>query len=397
MSKSNRSTALQALTAAAMALPVYQDAAAVTRDEQTRMDLRASNYSEDALAAEQTSSDVRERYDINVGQFRLTTPVGERWAVSFDAAYETMSGASPWYVEPDAEGRPVQVMSGATIDDARTDLALGVTRYADDGAALTVTAGVSTEDDYQAINAAVERQWEAGDGLTTYTVGGGVSVDSIMPTDSETRFASRPDDEDKRSATLLGGLSRILGKKTVGQSSLSVTHLSGYLSDPYKLAFVDGSIRQEERPDGRWQIAWVNRLRHRFAGPRATLHLDYRLYADDWDIVSHTVDLAWYQDIGVRMTITPSVRYYSQSQAFFYRPFFPERRDDNLYSSDYRLSPYGAITLGLAGEYRFDNFTLTGTIDRYDSSGDYAAGTVTTENPGLVDFTVAAVGVRFTF
>jgi len=88
------SAALQALTAAAMTLPAYQ-AAAATRDETTRLSLRTALYDEAELDPAQVSSDTTERYDIEVGQFRASAPLGERFAVALDVAYETMSGASP--------------------------------------------------------------------------------------------------------------------------------------------------------------------------------------------------------------------------------------------------------------------------------------------------------------
>ena len=395
-SKHPAGKALQALTAAAMSLPAYQVAAA-TRDDTTRVSVRTALYDEASLDDDRVASATTERYDIEIGQFRASTPLGERFSVALDVAYETMSGASPWFVQPDADGRPVQVMSGATIDDARTDVLLSVSRYSDSGRRVSVSVGQSTEDDYESQNLGVEVEWEDADKMTAYTVGGGYSTDTITPTDAQTRFPSRPDEEDKQSLTLLGGVSRILDAKTVIQTALSVSYLDGYLSDPYKLVFVDDDIRQDTRPDGRWTGAWTTRLRRRFVGVGATAHLDYRLYGDDWEVVSHTLSLSWYQDIGDRITVTPSLRYYSQSQAFFYRPFFRSTRGDNLYSSDYRLSPYGAVTLGLAGEYRFEKLSLTGSIEQYESSGDYALGSVVTENPGLVDFTLVAVGLKYAF
>lgn len=388
--------ALQALTAAAMTLPAYQ-APAATRDETARVSVRTALYDEDALDPAQVSSDTTERYDIEIGQFRASAPLGERFSVALDVAYETMSGASPWFVQPDADGKPVQVMSGATIDDARTDILLSASRYSEAGRRVSVSLGQSTENDYESQNLGVEVEWEDDDRMTAYTVGGGISSDTITPTDAQTRFPSRPDKEDKQSVTLLGGLSQILGPKMVIQTALSVSYLDGYLSDPYKLVAVEDDIRQDARPDGRWTGAWTTRLRRRFAAAGATAHLDYRLYGDDWNVVSHTLSLAWYQDLGERITVTPSLRYYSQSQAFFYQPFFRAQRGDNLYSSDYRLSPYGAITLGLAGEYRWDQFSLTGNVEQYESSGDYAIGNVVTENPGLVDFTLLAVGLKYAF
>ncbi|WP_165831329.1 DUF3570 domain-containing protein [Abyssibacter profundi] len=390
------SAALQALTAAAMTLPAYQ-AAAATRDETTRVSLRTALYDEAELDPAQVSSDTTERYDIEVGQFRASAPLGEHFAVALDVAYETMSGASPWFVQPDADGRPVQVMSGATIDDARTDILLSLSRYNEAGRRVSLSLGQSTENDYESHNLGLEVEWEDADKMTAYTLGGGVSSDRITPTDAQTRFPSRPDDEDKQSMTVLGGISQILGPKTVIQTALSVSYLDGYLSDPYKLVSVEDDLRQDARPDGRWTAAWTTRLRRRYAGVGATAHLDYRLYGDDWNVVSHTLSLAWYQGVGERLTLTPSLRYYSQSQAFFYQPFFRARRDDNLYSSDYRLSPYGAVTLGLSGEYRWEQLSLTASFERYDSSGDYAVGSVVTENPGLVDFTVLAVGLQYAF
>ena len=41
--------------------------------------------------------------------------------------------------------------------------------------------------------------------------------------------------------------------------------------------------------------------------------------------------------------LIPSLRYYTQSQADFYAPYYISERSDGYYSSDYRLSPYGAL------------------------------------------------------
>ena len=70
------------------------------------------------------------------------------------------------------------------------------------------------------------------------------------------------------------------------------------------------------------------------------------------------------------------------------------------YSSDYRLSAYGAIAFGLGGEWHFRN-RWTGSRDwilklgweRYFSSEDLSHDDTNEEVPGLVDYDVWTIGV----
>lgn len=391
------SPSLQALLAAALALPGFAQAAA--RDESTSVSVRLSRYAEDPLAAS-TSFDGREaeRYDIKVGQARVALPLGEDYAAELTAAYETMSGASPWFVQPGADGKPLQVMSGATIDDARTDLALRLSRYADSDV-LAVTAGVSKENDYLSVNGGVEWLHELDDQHSSFNLGAAYASDRIDPTDGDAgeAFESRPDDEKKTSVTVTAGFSTIINRRSQVQTALSVTRHEGFLSDPYKLAVVDGSAVQDVRPIERTLASWTTRYRYRFVKLRASTHADYRYFRDQWEVNAHSLSLAWYQDVGERWQFSPSLRYYSQSQAYFYAPFYSTARADGLRSSDYRLSPYGALTYGLGARYRVGEFELSLNAERYQSSGSLALGDVVVENPGLVDFSIASLGLGYKF
>jgi hypothetical protein len=127
------------------------------------------------------------------------------------------------------------------------------------------------------------------------------------------------------------------------------------------------------------------------------------MHVDDWGINSHTFDLAWYQSLPFGFQIVPSFRYYSQSQADFYEVFYEDFTSDGLYSSDYRLSPYGAISYRLKLTYTVED--LFGPVDveaavsyeRYEASGSFAFQRVDVENPGLVAFRLyaARLTVRF--
>ena len=394
-----KSRALSALTMAALGLPAFQGQAAA-RDENTRLGLRFSQYAEHQIDADKTSNVVRDRYDISVLQASIGTPLLKRLRLNVNGQYEVLSGASPWYVEPEdpsagAASRPIQVMSGATIDEARVDVSAELRHYGD-AVEVAGQVGISKENDYESISAGVEARYDLPNKHTALNAGLGYSDDRINPTEGgSARFLTRPTEREKSSVNAVIGVSQIINAKTVFRSALSYSMHDGFLSDPYKLAWVAGSLRQDSRPAERGLWSWSNQLRIRVASMDASLHLDYRYFNDDWDVESHTAEIAWFQGLGDGWSIAPSLRYYSQSQAFFYRPFFTSTRADELYSSDYRLSPYGAINLGLSATKRYGPHALVFSIDSYNSSGSYAINQVEVENPGLVDYTRLSIGMDF--
>lgn len=77
----------------------------------------------------------------------------------------------------------------------------------------------------------------------------------------------------------------------------------------------------EKRPNERNQ--WTENLRYvqYIGGLDAALHFDYRFFHDDWGINAHTFEADWVQPLGHGWTITPKVRYYSQDAADFYTPY----------------------------------------------------------------------------
>jgi hypothetical protein len=390
------SPALLALTASALAAlgPARAQEPAAAGGPQ--VDYRYSNYREGDLPADRISGSDGRRYEIDTHQFRLTQPLGDETELSADLTYETMSGASPWYVIPGSGGRPVQVMSGASIRDKRADLLLGATRRRG-RASSSLSAGYSTEDDYRAVNVAVQGEFTLEDTVTTLSGGLGYSDDTLEPTQGATAVSVTR--ADRSATTVFAGYARVLDAATVVQSSLSYTLHDGFLSDPYKQAYVvsAGATVPDARPDRRGQIAWLTRLRRFFKGAGAALHADYRYYHDDWDIDAHTVDVAWHQRIGRSAAIVPGVRYYSQSQSYFYDPYYSQPRADGLASSDYRLSPYGALSANLTLAVDVAGWGASLRYERYDSDAGYALGKVNVENPGLVDFDIVSLGLKKAF
>ena len=146
------------------------------------------------------------------------------------------------------------------------------------------------------------------------------------------------------------GLTQVLGKDALLETSLGFTRSNGYMENPYKavgVVFIDPTQQDpntscqeaaldllcasvasvlEQRPDERNQ--WTGGLRYvqHIAPADAAMHLGYRVFSDDWGITSHTFDADWVQPLGQSWTVTPRIRYYSQDAASFYTPYLVSRQ-----------------------------------------------------------------------
>ena len=166
----------------------------------------------------------------------------DRVGLGIDVAHEAMSGATPWYITPDADGEPVQVMTQATIEEARTDALLSGDLYFDRGKA-TLGGGVSSENDYLAFNAQPRRRAQFNEKNTTLSGGIG-ALDrpaSRRPTPASTRPG--PNRRTSRATTSTSRSVRCSGRATIVQTSVKYQLATGFLSDPYKLASWPASPR----------------------------------------------------------------------------------------------------------------------------------------------------------
>ncbi|MEQ1559334.1 MAG: DUF3570 domain-containing protein [Methyloglobulus sp.] len=178
------------------------------------------------------------------------------------------------------------------------------------------------------------------------------------------------------------GLTQVLNKDATMQLGFGYTRSTGYLGNPYKLVYVfnaeltpdqdprqpflvtGGGGRLEVRPGERNQFNWSIGLNQYLQPFDAALHFDYKLAHDDWGINAHTFEADWVQPLGTGWSVTPRIRYYSQSKADFYVPYLTQVQviDPNTglpmasplnkalpknYSSDQRLSGFGALSGGL--------------------------------------------------
>ena len=386
------SPSLAALMSAATTLvPEAHAQTATGADTESLVSYRFNEYDEDAFAPRPVIGSP-ERYGVISQQFQLATPVGTDAALSASATHEVMSGSSPWYVVPGPGNQPIQVMSGATIRDHRTAVSAAWTQGTGSSGGTTYSASYSAERDYHATAVGIERSIPLSAALTL-GIGGSFSHDLIEPTDAQ--LYDRVQHAQKNTASLFGSLAWIIDRSSVLQTGIQINSEHGFLSDPYKLVTVGAGTIHDLRPGQRDQMAWLVRYRHAFAGPDASLHLDFRYAQDSWGVTSQTLEAAWYQPLPARWQLVPALRYYSQHEARFYAPFFTDPSVHNFYTSDYRLGTFGAFSASLNLRKRLGQWEFSGGVERYHGATDYALGGSDSAVPTVVSYTRAFIGLDY--
>jgi Protein of unknown function (DUF3570) len=393
MSK-EKNTALIALTAAAMILPgLCKKAEANPLDQKTTFDYKYTAYTEGEVPADKLVFGSESRYDIDVHHLKFKTPVSSDTELSVDLIQESMSGASPWWVQPatDADkttlnGKTVITMSGATIEEERTELGLNFRSY-NASSENTLSAGYSTENDYRSLSFGYSASFRFNQNLSTLDYGINASKDYIDASDVKA-YPFRPKGKIKNRFGVFVGGSHVFTKNRVVSATVSYAGLDGYLSDPYKLSWVNDGTVPDSRPNSNNQVAVSVAVREFFPRLNAALHLDYRFYTSNWGLDSNTVELAWYQNLGKGWQFIPSVRAYQQTAAEFYQPYYLSTRADGFYSGDYRLSEFSATSFGVKLLKTFDDWYLDGAFQQYESTGD---------NPALISYSFYSVGAGIKF
>jgi hypothetical protein len=381
-----RSRSLLALSTTALALPGI--ARADSPPLASTLSYKISNYKEDELSRREVLFGDLDRYDIDVHQFQFLTPLGRNMSLQVDANYESLSGASPWFTSAGLDGKPIVNLSGASgIRDRRAEIAIAASYYLDNGS-VSGNLGYSEEDDYRAFYGGLSGERHFNNDSTTVAAGLSYSSDDIFPTDAE--IFSRVNSEHKDSASVFFSISQLINQSSSFQTGFSITEQFGFLSDPYKL--------RDVRPEEKTQLAWTSSYRQFFASANAALHINYRLYHDDFGISSHTLDTAWHQNIGRGFRLIPGIRYYSQSAANFFTNVDDFTQALTEYqSSDYRLSAFGAISGSISLVAEFANWTTTLTAERYITDEKYSAYEVSRPSTALVSYNRVSVDIDYRF
>lgn len=327
----------------------------------------------------------------------LKTPIGEKWELAASATVDMVSGASP-IIASNADGKPAQIYTGASITDRRKAYDASLTRKY--GELSENTIGVSfarsDEKDYESKAYGLNATFDFNERNTTLALGLGSRNDRVMSVTDPTLNRARDAKE------YLIGVTQLIDRRTLVQSNLTVTRLTGYLNDPYKLTFSvyrDGLrpaavLVKDLRPDSRTQIAWLTRAKRALTETGAVVSAEYRFYRDDWGIRSHTLAGSWLQTLNDTWQVEGGLRYYSQSKADFYRNEITQRPVPTRTSSDQRLAAFGAVepsikliaklSDALSLDVGFSRYMQRGNWKLGGSSADYEPLSARLINAGIV-------------
>lgn len=285
-----------------------------------------------------------------------------------------------------------------TFRDTRVAITAGWQQPAGEKGLLSVGLSASNEYDYLHTGLNASYAHDFNNRNTTLSAGVAFASDSIEPVGgAPTPFTNMLDvgdtsnrlgDQDKDVFDVVLGVSQILTRNLVVQANYSLSQSDGYLNNPYKvLSLVDGvagntlprtpSIEGgpsgeflfESRPDERTQHSLYTQAKYYMKGK--VLDASYRYMTDDWEIDSHTLDIRYRIPIGDANYIEPHVRYYTQSEAEFYRLSLDSSAALPQYaSSDYRLGNFDGITAGLKFGWKTRNDNdMSIRIEWYQQTG----------------------------
>lgn len=160
-------------------------------------------------------------------------------------------------------------------------------------------------------------------------------------------------------------LTQVIDAKSLVQLSWETTRVSGYQAGPYRYVAISGEgtcastvtpapfCLPESVPGLRFRNAAIASGR-RALGEHTSMGLSYRLYFDDWGLLSHTIapDFTWL--ISEHATLSLNYRYYTQGAADFYRErYLVALEDVRSITRDRELSAMYSNRLGLGYAYEF--------------------------------------------
>ena len=226
-------------------------------------------------------------------------------------------------------------------------------------------------------------------------------------------YNSRLPRQRKHTNDAILGVTQLLDPRTSVSLNLTWGRASGFLSDPYKLVQKNTEIFPgiflpltfgENRPAYREKWIVFTGLNRSFAEPHGALEASYRFYHDTFGTAAHTVDVAWFQHVGEKLVLRPSVRFYDQTAARFYvynlnnskiAPFTGGPRPNGpFYSSDFRLSKLRSYTYGLKAIWNItDAFALDAALEQYDMHGRDGV----TPNSAYCTARIITAGVKYSW
>lgn len=275
-------------------------------------------------------------------------PVNE---LSLHAGWEAdiVSGASVAVVDAPSTG--VDVITSATqLEDFRNVVNGGLEVRSEYGS-LRGSYAFGTENDYRSHSFTLGARTDLFERNTTFDLSYARGFDQVCDRlqENEEEFTQRArldtaegcfgDPEMGRTThdisiqSFQGSWTQAWAPIFVTQLTLSGQTIDGFQSNPYRAVWLGRTAAQEHHPENRFRYAASLGARLYIEPLSGTLQASARVYRDNWDVRSVTVEVGYEQSIDGAVRIRLRGRYYRQGGAAFY-------------SDDYALAPAGQYFTG---------------------------------------------------
>jgi len=289
----------------------------------------------------------------------------------------------------------------------------------------------SNEYDYFHAGANVKLSRDFNNRNTTASIGLAIARDELDPVGGVPDplssmldvddLSNRSGDQSKDVFDVVLGVTQVVNRNLLVQVNYSFSDSSGYLNDPYKIVSIVDPVTgdpivhvpaigatgpshehvYESRPGDRTKHSIYTQAKYYMGGK--VLDASYRYMTDDWEIDSHTLDVRYRWPLSDGKYLEPHFRYYSQSEAEFYRTSLANGALLPSYASaDYRLGQFDAITAGIKyGWETTSGSEWSARLEFYSADGKVPGNLlIGTNQPGReiypdLDAIIAQISYRF--
>ncbi len=347
-----------------------------------------------SLIAEDYISVQMMHYDEDSGRTTISTPsveinkdFGADYTLNVSYVSDSVSGASPIFIDS-ISGASAAISEGNTYQDdvqysdveysdRRNSVGATLTKRFESRDEFTIGANFSNEYDYKSNEISAEYLHYLDDSKnqsisfgTSYQKND-VSVYCSLGTDicdASSGASEKILDLEVISSEL--GFTQTIDKTSQVKASIFYISEDGYLTNPYMRVVrnydTNPKISQEVKPDTRKAYGGLIQYAKAFNDKLSSVS-SYRLYTDDWDITSHTINSELYYEYNNKLTTGVGFRYYTQSEAEFYNGKRDYFTNEEYASSDRRMSDYNSLNYKVSADYKINTkVSINASVNYYD-------------------------------
>jgi hypothetical protein len=331
------------------------------------------------------------RVDVTAPAIEINKDFGVDYTLNASFVSDSVSGGTPIYVDSTSGAtafnsrgdNKTPEKKNVEFTEQRTNGSINLTTRLENRDEITTGFSKSYESDYDANTFSIGYlKWADKTKNRSYDIGLSYALNNVLIKDcTKNEQCSDADTssgasskETSTNISLETGITQIIDTTSLAKVSLYYSSEDGYLSNPYyNVVRNSTTIEAERRPDAR--VAYGFNLKYIKAfSDSLSSKFKYKFYSDDWDIISHTIDINNYYEINNKFIFGFGLRYYTQSDANFYNESTTYFTNEVYASHDERLSSFNSTTYKTSLEYKSsDKVSYNLGINLYDQSTGLSA------------------------